>query len=78
MTQCICGSKRIASVNGKTSDCCCVHYKNADSDGYVPGDIGIGGGDYIEFDYCLDCGRIQSKEFPIKEEAFEQEEFTQR
>jgi len=27
--------------------------------GYVPHDFNIGGGDYIDFRYCLDCGRIQ-------------------
>ena len=26
--------------------------------------MGIGGGDYIEFAYCLDCGQIQ-KDFPV-------------
>jgi len=65
-----CGSNRIVKVNGKTSDCCIVEYKGKELDGYVPDDIGIGGGDYIEFNYCLDCGRIQSK-FPIAEEMIE-------
>lgn len=27
--------------------------------GYVPGDLGIGGGDDMEFDLCLDCGQLQ-------------------
>jgi hypothetical protein len=31
--------------------------------GYVPDDMGIGGGDYVEFDYCLQCGQIQGR-FP--------------
>jgi hypothetical protein len=34
------------------------------SDGYVPSDIGIGGDDYIDFIYCLECGQIQD-EFPL-------------
>lgn len=27
--------------------------------GYVPYDLGIGGGDYIEFSFCKRCGLIQ-------------------
>ena len=27
-------------------------------------DMGIGGGDYTEFSYCLDCGQIQGR-FPV-------------
>ena len=56
---CKCGSDRIASVTAKCSDCCCVEFGSASHDGYVPGDIGIGGGDYVEFSYCLECGQIQ-------------------
>lgn len=32
---------------------------NIEFDGYVPDDLGIGGGDYVEFDLCLDCGQVQ-------------------
>ena len=35
-------------------------------EGYVPGEIGIGGGDYIRMDICLDCGQVQG-EFPVAE-----------
>lgn len=56
---CKCGSDRIASVTAKCSDCCYVELGSAHHDGYVPGDIGIGGGDYVEFKYCLECGQIQ-------------------
>ena len=27
--------------------------------GYVPSGLGIGAGDYVRLDFCLDCGRIQ-------------------
>ena len=64
--KCRCGSHRIISVNGKTSDCCSVSYGDRCTDGYVPRSINIGGDDYIEFDYCLDCGLIQA-EFPVPE-----------
>jgi hypothetical protein len=42
-------------------------------DGYVPTGIGIGGNDYLEFDYCLNCGQIQDVGFPflLPEEFFE-------
>jgi hypothetical protein len=33
-------------------------------DGYVPRALGIGGGDYIEFEVCLNCGQMQGK-YPI-------------
>jgi hypothetical protein len=32
--------------------------------GYVPDDLGIGGGDAVQLTYCLDCGQIQ-RAFPI-------------
>jgi hypothetical protein len=59
-----CGSTRIADVQGKTSDMCFVQLGYFKSDGYVPSDMNIGGGDYIRFSLCLDCGQIQG-EFPV-------------
>jgi hypothetical protein len=38
--------------------------------GYVPRDIGIGGGDYLKMSYCLDCGQIQG-EFPLENTELE-------
>lgn len=66
-----CGSDRLLNVSGKTSDRCIVE----DIDGnilssYVPIDIGIGGGDYIEFEYCLECGQIQDS-FPVGDPEWE-------
>jgi hypothetical protein len=40
-----------------------VTYGDKQRDGYVPDDIGIGSGDYVDFNYCLQCGQIQD-EFP--------------
>ena len=59
-----CNSKRIATVNGKTSDMCSVRVGNKEHNGYVPDDMGIGGSDYIDFKYCLDCGKINGN-FPM-------------
>jgi hypothetical protein len=44
-----------------------------DNDGYVPDDLGIGGGDYVEFDMCLTCGQVQGK-FPLPTAVLEAEE----
>lgn len=61
-----CGSDRIVSISGKTSDLCSTTFKNMEHNGYVPKDIGLQDttGDYIVLDYCLTCGQIQGK-FPI-------------
>ena len=67
-----CDSERIAFLNGKTSDMCQFSYKDIDIvNGYVPrlaviGDIG----DYIEINFCLDCGKIQG-DFPVSDEQVE-------
>ena len=68
-----CNSDRIAFLNGKTSDMCQFQYKDIDKDGYVPKDLVIGKngyGDYINFHFCLECGKIQG-EFPISDEEVE-------
>lgn len=58
-----CGSERIMSLTAKCSDLCSVQINGAEDRGYVPGGLGIGGGDYVEFSLCLECGQIQG-EFP--------------
>lgn len=68
MLTCSCGSTRILSVSGKTNDMCVIAYGAIDRDGYVPHGLGIGGGDYLEFDLCLECGKHQGDYFPISEE----------
>lgn len=66
-----CNSSRIISVNGKTSDMCDVHAEGHVSDGYVPYDLHIGGGDYLMFSFCLDCGQIRGT-FPIPPDVVSQ------
>lgn len=61
-----CNSDRIVKVNSKSGDRNTISYHDQYLDGYVPRDIGIGGGDYIRFSYCLNCGQMQGT-FPIKE-----------
>lgn len=68
---CKCGSDRIMSVSGKTSDMFSCNYDGKSFNGYVPEGIVIGDGgygDYIQFDFCLECGQIQGK-FPVTERA---------
>lgn len=74
MTQCIkCKSDRIVSISGKCSDCFTLFYKDKEYDGYVVENIGIGDGDYIEFNYCLECGMIQDK-FPKEDPKIDYED----
>lgn len=50
----------MAHISAKCSDCCFVDVPEAgEHDGYVPGDMGVGGGDYVSFSWCLECGQIQ-------------------
>lgn len=61
-----CKSKRIHNVSAKCSDMCNGDINGRGHEGYVPEDLGIGGGDYLKFSYCLDCGQLQNKfPFPI-------------
>ena len=55
------------SVSAKCSDLFSASVQGASHQGYVPHDINIGGGDYVEFEYCLDCGQIQGDGFPVKQ-----------
>jgi len=56
---CKCGSDKIIHISGKTDDTCSVSFKDVEGEGYVPSDLGIGGGDYIDFSFCGNCGLIQ-------------------
>lgn len=63
----MCKCEKMIEVCGKTSDMCHVTYPDGkESNDYVPSNIGIGGGDYIQFRYCVDCGKIEGK-FPLKQ-----------
>jgi hypothetical protein len=39
--------------------------------GYVPRDLGIGGGDDVQMTFCLDCGQLQGA-FPLPLAELEQ------
>lgn len=59
-----CDSDRIACVEAKCSDLCNVWVLDKEHDGYVPHDLGIGGGDNVEFSYCMNCGQMMGT-FPL-------------
>lgn len=59
-----CSGHRIARIYGHCSDMCSVDLAGRRYHGYVPRDLGVGGGDAVNFDYCMACGQIQGK-FPL-------------
>lgn len=61
-----CNSKRVLEASGKCSDCfgCSIGGVELVESDYVPEDLGIGGGDYMEICVCLDCGKMQN-DFPL-------------
>ncbi len=65
-----CKSDRVLSVGAKCSDMCMLNFNGIDKDGYAPKDIGLGsGGDYVEFNMCLECGKVQGT-FPLDDPGF--------
>lgn len=64
-----CESYRIINFMGKILDLVEIEMGSAEYDGECPRDIGIGGGDYVNFNYCLECGKIQGT-FPIEDPQF--------
>lgn len=66
-----CLHKRIVKVNAKCVDCFDLTYGDREYNGYVPEGLNLGGGDYLEFAYCLDCGKIMGN-FPITEEEVQE------
>ena len=67
-----CNSERIVSLYGNCSEGFSVTLGDAESE-EVPSDLGIGGSEYLEFDYCLNCGQVQG-DFPLPPTTLEEEE----
>lgn len=60
-----CELPRVLSVSVKGSDMFSVSVLNQQArQGYLPGDLGIGSGDYLEMESCLACGQVQGS-FPL-------------
>lgn len=68
-----CISKRVVSVLAKCDDRCVVSTDDKEIADYVQDDMGIGHGDYIKFEYCLECGKIIG-DFPLPETRLEAKE----
>jgi len=66
-----CSSSRLAYVLAHCSDMCSVDLAGRHLNDYVPRDLGIGGGDDVQLDYCLDCCQIQGK-FPLPTAGMEE------
>jgi hypothetical protein len=49
----------VLGASGKCSDLFSCSIGDNEYHGYVLGDMGIGGGDYVSFYLCLDCGQLQ-------------------
>jgi hypothetical protein len=58
-----CKKDTVLEVDGKVSDLCNSTYRNKDVGS--PGIVGIGSGDYLMFEVCLNCGMLQGIDFPI-------------
>ncbi len=57
-----CAAERVIKVSAKCSDLFWMKWSGGkEQDGYVPRFLNIGGGDYVEFEYCLECGQIQGR-----------------
>lgn len=63
-----CSNPKIATIMGKCSDLCSIRMKNIKYNGYVPYNIGIGGGDYLNLTVCLTCGKLQDFKAPDLED----------
>jgi hypothetical protein len=67
-----CSAESVLKVSAKCSDLFWMCWpKGKEQNGYVPRFLNIGGGDYVEFSYCAECGQIQGR-WPIK--GFDQED----
>ena len=66
-----CKSDRIVMINAKCNDTCQTVLGDVEEVGYLP-DVGIGHGDYIDFEFCADCGQIQG-DFPLQPTSLEKQ-----
>lgn len=67
-----CESTRLATISAKCSDMCSAGVQGgwSQEEGYVPSRMGIGSGEYIEIEWCLNCGQIRGK-WPMQKTGFE-------
>ena len=70
-----CKSDRIIDLQAHCSDLFCLNYKGREiiSSDYVPYEMGIGGGDDVDLEICMNCGQVQGT-FPIEHELLTDKE----
>lgn len=68
-----CDSDRVVYINAKSSDLNFVEFKNKKQDGYMPDIKNVGGGDYVDPNICLECGKVQGT-FPVSDPKFDVDE----
>jgi len=69
-----CYYNTVISVCSKSKDDNSFIHRGIELNGYVPYYSGIGGGDYLKFEYCVKCGQIQNWKSLTIEEALKEEE----
>ena len=65
-----CTCTRTMSITAKSDDRNSITHGGVDRTGYVPNLPGLGGGDYLRIDFCLDCGKLFG-DFPISDQDVE-------
>lgn len=68
-----CSSERVLFVQSHADDRQFWILNGNSGEGYLPYDFGIGGGDDVTMNLCLDCGQVQGK-FPLPKTEMEQDE----
>lgn len=53
-----CQHTRTITIHSKSPDGCLTIWPNGVEENYIPFIPGIGGGEYIEIKFCVDCGQI--------------------
>jgi len=63
MSNC-CDDPKIALINAKCEDQFMLRTKDIKYDGYVPYNLGLGGGEHLQFSVCLSCGKLENFDAP--------------
>jgi len=64
----VCEHERTMTVGAKVNDGCSITLDDQRHVGYVPDMLNIGGGDYLEFEVCADCGQMMGR-WPLPNKA---------
>lgn len=53
-----CEHDNVLRISAKVSDRCYLDFKDLSFLGYVPRNLGLGGGDFLDMEICLACKRV--------------------